>query len=419
MSKKITQPTIYAYGFDKCGFSLPPDRLDGESYVVESLGYQSDSSLEDADGVIIPSGIFEEFYWESDSWGDKQLAVRFDKSVLASREKQLYNAYKNGAWTVFLLGAVNNGQYNDWTVTDLAKKFLNSFAEHVTNHDPDPYVTCKAAEFRKYFDRFGVARTRFWFKDKESVRLLGLASDAPVAFEVNGRFFFLPFFTTKKDEMEVVATLKLIVESVLEYKRKNDIYMPPWLAKLEFKSESRIKMEIQRSEEQLVKLNEEVGKWEKYKAILCTSGSSLNEIVVAILRDFFTLNLKSEEKYIEDAVIYADSGEAMFVVEIKGVNGGVKREHINQVDSHRERLGIGAEVPGLLIINDFMDLQNLDERKAKTFDAQNLTRAVSSNVKVLRTVTLFELMLAVEDSTDRKERFLTACNGAAPLVTDL
>jgi len=417
MNKKIVKPTIYAYGFDKCGFSLPSASFEASGYIVKFLSYESNSSFEEADGLVIPSGIFEEIYWKSDVWGGKQLAVRFDKALLASREKQLYNAFKNGVWTAFLLRGVNNGNYNNWTDTDLAKKFLNSFAENVTNHDPNPYVTCKAAEFREYLDRFGVAQTKFWTKDeKQSARVLAHESDTPVALEVHGQFFFLPFFTTKNDRSELTAILKLSVESILEYKRKNDIYLPAWLTKIEFKSESRVKLEIQKTEEQLVKLTEEVGKWEHYKAILCTSGSNLSGIIVEILREFFDLRIKSEEKYVDDAVIYDEKGEPSFVIEIKGINGGVKREHINQVDSHRERLGFSSKLPGLLVINDFMDVEDFEERKARTFDTHNLDHAKNNNVRVLRTITLFEMMLASEDATDRKSSLLAALQAAAPLV---
>jgi hypothetical protein len=206
------------------------------------------------------------------------------------------------------------------------------------------------------------------------------------------------------------------VEGVLEYKRKHDIFLPAWLTAIEFNSESRVKLEIQKIEGHLLRLNEDLGKWEKYKGILCTSGSNLNVIIVEILRDFFGLKIRSEEQYVDDAVIYDEKGEPVFVIEVKGVNGGIKRDHINQVDSHRERLSLNSNIPGLLIINDFMDVEGFEQRKAKTFDAQNLTHAQNLNVKVLRAVTLFEMMLALEDQTDRKDRFLAACNATAPLV---
>ena len=78
----------------------------------------------------------------------------------------------------------------------------------------------------------------------------------------------------------------------------------------------------------MVKLNEEVGKWERYKARLWTSGPDLSKIAVDLLRDFFELNVNTEERYIEDAVLYDDKDQVLFVVEIKGMNGGLAGENI-------------------------------------------------------------------------------------------
>jgi hypothetical protein len=111
-----------------------------------------------------------------------------------------------------------------------------------------------------------------------------------------------------------------------------------------------------------------------------------------------------------------DVGNALYIAEIKGVNGGARREQVNQVDSHRERLGISSDVPGLLIINDFMGIEDFEERKKKTFDAQILIHAQRLNVKILRTTTLLEIMLACEVESDRKHHFLNACKTANPMV---
>jgi len=103
MSKKAPKPIIYAYGFDKCRFMLPSSPHETNEFVVKFFAYESDCSFEEADGLIIPSGIFEEIYWENDYLGGREQKIRFDKAVLAAREKQLYNAFKSGVWTLFML----------------------------------------------------------------------------------------------------------------------------------------------------------------------------------------------------------------------------------------------------------------------------------------------------------------------------
>lgn len=121
---------------------------------------------------------------------------------------------------------------------------------------------------------------------------------------------------------------------------------------------------------------------------------------------------------IEDTLISSSSKEPIFVVEIKGVRGGLRREHVNQVDSHRERLGIPAEVPGLLILNDFMEIDGLEKREVKEFHSLQITHARNLNVRILRTTTLFRMMLECEqlDPDRRATAFLHACSDANPLV---
>jgi hypothetical protein len=137
-----------------------------------------------------------------------------------------------------------------------------------------------------------------------------------------------------------------------------------------------------------------------------------------LLREYFGLNVPGDDNNVEDAVI-RDGEHALYVVEVKGVRGGLKREHLNQIDSHRERLSLTADTAGLLIVNDFMEIEGLEQRSAKQFDAQHLKHAVDLNIRILRTTTLFELMLDIEhlQIQQRAGRFLSTCSEAQPLLT--
>src|SRR5262249_33662875 len=128
------------------------------------------------------------------------------------------------------------------------------------------------------------------------------------------------------------------------------------------------------------------------------------------------LQVKSEEKYADDACILSNDGNIAFVLEIKGVNTGLKREHINQVDSHREKLNIKTEVPGVLVINDFMDIEDFQKRKEKQFEQAHLQHAKNTNVKILRTTTLFDWMRRFEGESDRNVKFLAIIKQDDPLI---
>jgi hypothetical protein len=86
------------------------------------------------------------------------------------------------------------------------------------------------------------------------------------------------------------------------------------------------------------------------------------------------------------------------------------------VDSHRERLGISPEVLGLLIINDFTDIDGLAERKAKAYDKLHVDHAEKLNIKILRTTTLIEIIRSFETEKERGEKFIQLCTIAKAIV---
>ena len=58
--QKSEKLRIIAYGFDALGFHLPSSGVTvGNNAEIEFLSFQSNGVLDDADGAIIPQGIFE------------------------------------------------------------------------------------------------------------------------------------------------------------------------------------------------------------------------------------------------------------------------------------------------------------------------------------------------------------------------
>ncbi len=416
MSKAKAKPTIFAYGFDAAGFITHADPLETATYVVRFIGYRSEESLEGADGIITPSGIFEKFNTSGYSYGDNHTWVEWDKDHLAKREKEVFQNYKRGGWIAFLLRQVKNGAGKKWGDSDLAKEFLNTFFWNVECHGPNPHVDCKADEFSEYLHEFGINRTTFWNpKEKHNPRILAGKAGAMVAAEILGQFFFLPLPSVETSQTTLTKLVTKCANGILEYKRRNDLHLPHWVENIEFQTEKALRDEISTLEEQIIQRREDLSKWRRYKGILSASGKALNGVVVELLRNYFKLDLHSKEEFIEDAIIYEDD-KPLFVVEIKGVSGGLKRDHVNQVDSHRERLGISHEVPGLLILNDFSDIEGFDERKAKTFDVLHTGHAEKLNIKILRTTTLVEIVRAFEVKKDRGQKLLELFTGAHPMV---
>lgn len=406
------KPTIFAYGFDLAGFPIPSRSFESEEFVIRFVTFNEAQTLEEADGVIVPSGIFER---EVSSYGGAAWLVCRDVDHLAKREKEIFQNFKRGGWIAFLLREIDNEKGK--ADIDLAKRFLNPFFYEVKCHDPNPHVCCKADEFADYLHDYGINRTTFWSpRDDYKPRILATTHNGRlVAAQILGQFFFLPLPSIKKEEADLITLVTKCTGAILEHKQRNDLHLPAWVESVEFQSENVLRAEVKKLEEEIIQRRQELSKWRRYKGVLSASGNALNGLIVEILRDFFRLNLHSKEEFIDDAIIYAED-KPLFVVEIKGVNGGLKRDHVNQVDSHRERLGIAPEVPGLLIINDFNDVVGLLERKSKAFDKLHVSHAEKLNIKILRTTTFLETIKQYELEADRGQKFINLCLRAKPMV---
>ncbi len=414
-STNARKPIVYAYGFDKLGYPRAAENNDEGKFVLRFIPYSSPDFLEPADGIVIPSGIFETFKTRLGAYGHPQTVCISDSHLLADREKQVFNACKAGAWICFLLSELDNVNPH----TDLAKKVANQMFKIVRGHDPQPHIHCKADEFREFFNTYGIARTSLHFpRDDANTRILATSIDenATFAAECAATFFLLPFKSLQNLDADLVPLLRSAISSILVYKQRNELYLPDWVEQIQFQTEKRLNAKITELKARLEALKHESSVWRTYKGILSGSGRTLNQVVVNVLRQFFGLNLQSQEKYIEDAIIYNHNNEPAFVVEIKGVKGGIKRDNINQVDSHRERLELSHEIPGLLIINDFSEVAGLEQRRLKQIDRNHIELALRQNVRILRTTALLDLMLATEESNNRADTFITICTAGAPLV---
>jgi hypothetical protein len=410
------QDSILAYGFDAFGFQIPSASLDlGEGRKLIYVSCHTDRNLADSDGVIMPSGLFESEH-NPKSYMSRRSFIA-DEHHLAVREKQIFQLFEKNGWVAFLVGEIENGSSYEWSRTDLAKRVLNDAFGLVVNHDPNPHITCKVDEFRAYLDSYGINRTTFT-KPKTNARLKVIATNGGVvAGQVFGRVFFLPLPHLKGNSQELERAVQMCAIAVSAYRERNEIFLPGWVAALKFQAEVTLQHEEEAIERRLLEIREQRRELERHKAILSASGEQLRQQVLDVLREYFGLNVTGDDNNVEDAVI-RDGEHALYVVEVKGVRGGLKREHLNQIDSHRERLSLTADTAGLLIVNDFMEIEGLEQRSAKQFDAQHLKHAVDLNIRILRTTTLFELMLDIEhlQIQERAGRFLSACSEAQPLL---
>jgi hypothetical protein len=366
-------PKIFAYGFEQIGLEIPKADIlvEKDKAIVKFVSMGESTSLDEAEGVVIPSGIFEKFeqqpnypYYIED--------VRCKTDLMLQREREIVNLLQNGGWVCFLVRKIVDTARNEYagdkdcSTTDLTKKFMNSFGIRRKPFNGSAAVFSKNDEFNKYIGRWGVAKTILQYTSANGdYKILATVGDNQVGLEFSGSIFFLPFHTTRSDASEAEALLSELSRSVIDYLQKRRIEIPEWVNEFSFERENFLRAELDELNEKRATLKKELSTWHKWKGILVQSGEILKETVVTILTKFFELRITDVEDFREDALIRDNNDNIMAVIEIKGTKGGVKRTHINQIDSHRERNELDPSIPGILIINDYMGSEGISNRLQK------------------------------------------------------
>lgn len=405
---------IIAYGFDALGFHLPSSGVTvGNNAEIEFLPFQSKGVLDDADGAIIPQGIFETIEY---SHGDTYTDVHVNKAILQERQKQVFNLIDEQKWVCFLVSSIVDEVSDGWDTreiadTDLCKRALNALEVTKLRRERVDGLTIfdtKSDEFRAYIRDYGVVNTVFEipYNRKERFRVIASCGSAAVAFEWGNQFFCLPFHTTKRDVVTLNLVATEVSRAVLDYRQKRIAEVPTWLDQFKFATEEKLGSEIESLQKQIADQEGQIQIWSHYKLILSASGDILKESVVAILQGFFGFKVETLEEYREDAKILDDAGRGLAFLEIKGTKSGIKREHVNQADSHRERAGLSPSVPGVLIINNEMSVAGIKERSETTVPGEQIDHARKLNVLIIRTIDLLFLIRQFEDIHIKKEKFL-------------
>jgi len=403
---------VYAYGFDKLGFKLPrqPLQIDGH-IIVEFIAFEDTSQPIDAGiGAIIPQGIFEDIRYDNAQHRiirEDEIWVR--RELLAAKELQAVNLVQSGRWLAVLVDRVvdeiSTQSCND---TDVCKRLLNRYAVQRTPTKDRSPLTHKRSEFEEYIKTYGVSRTMFRLDDSNDsdAVVLSTAGEEIVGMEFDRNCFFLPFHTDKHTARGAEALAATIVRAVESYRSKEILSLPSWLDDFVFEGENKDRARVESLEADLLLASRDFEKWSRFKGVLVSSGEILRGIVADILEQFFGLRVDRTDVCREDGRILDADGEVLAVLETKGVSGGIKRAHVNSLDTNRERSNLDASIPGLLIVNNAMNLRGLEERKATTVHPEILNHAAKLNIAVLRSVDLLVLMRHMEGIENRGERFL-------------
>jgi len=162
----VKKTKIAAYGFERKGFQIPEGHIiENNKMKASFLSINSEETLDSFAGVILPSGIFESFEKKSSYMDGPYVNVYCNRDTLLQREREIINLVNKGGWICFLVDSivdeVPDGGYSKKRCddTDMAKKLLNSFDIKRSVFKGTALVKATNDAFKKYIDRYGVAKT--------------------------------------------------------------------------------------------------------------------------------------------------------------------------------------------------------------------------------------------------------------------
>ena len=411
--------TVFAYGFDQAGFTTTHGPISINSSVnVEFVDFYSSRNLNEADGVIVPQGIFEKIETRTDLFsglfGEKTF-VLVDKSLLLERERQVFNLLRDGKWICFLVGEITDqiaqGLHSEpISDTDLCKRILNAFMiDRRRRYRLEIPLELKVRdeEFEPYMSHYGRPTTVFELPqdlptERHAIAWLG---NGVVGMEIDAQLFFLPFESTRRTLEVATHILTLLTPAINQYRRDRIIAVPDWVDEFHFKPEEPLYLEINDLLGKLNRLESELASLKDYKAILASSGIYLRNKLVALFESVFDLKVQCIDRE-ERFLVVKDDDSPVALVESEGIQGGVQAASIERLARARRQHGLRDLFPAALLINNDMAVTNVGERSATSIGSDVLQAAVQQNVLIMRTIDLLFLLNHLEKSPNKKGRML-------------
>ena len=411
--------TVFAYGFDQAGFTTTHGPISINSSVsVQFVDFYSSINLNEADGVIVPQGIFEKIETRTDLFsglfGEKTF-VLVDKSLLLERERQVFNLLRDGKWICFLVGEITDqiaqGLHSEpISDTDLCKRILNAFMiDRRRRYRLEIPLELKVRdeEFEPYMSHYGRPTTVFELPqdlptERHAIAWLG---NGVVGMEIDAQLFFLPFESTRRTLEVATHILTLLTPAINQYRRDRIIAVPDWVDEFHFKPEEPLYLEINDLLGKLNRLESELASLKDYKAILASSGIYLRNKLVALFESVFDLKVQCIDRE-ERFLVVKDDDSPVALVESEGIQGGVQAASIERLARARRQHGLRDLFPAALLINNDMAVTNVGERSATSIGSDVLQAAVQQNVLIMRTIDLLFLLNHLEKSPNKKGRML-------------
>jgi hypothetical protein len=383
-SPKPSRPEYLVYGADKVNVPLFA-RIDASDGVLTFAPYGAAAPFDRYAGVVLFQGIFED-----------RARRTYDSNALNKRINEMKLLIDKGGFICFLLyrPLLINGEL---TPTDMPSCVLDAFGIQVYDLPaPSTAISAKQQELSDYLSRYGAASSVFTFlPQNEDVRPLAMCShgsgEHAAALVADARIYFVPSVLPDPDPTELGHFFRTLVSGLVLTTRRLNVELPEWAHRFVFKTETPLQSDRSQHLALVDKIDTDLQTLDDYKWALAGSGEKLVEAVAKILSVGFGLSVDGTDEFREDLKLLNPRGKPAVFVEVKGTARGIKRENVNQADSHRERACLPSSFPTVLIQNTHNNAKSLKE-KAQEIPSEQVQHAVALKILVLRTLDLVRLL---------------------------
>lgn len=338
--------------------------------------------------------------------GSTQDEIKSTRELLVKKAKVEAN---KGSKLVFLVS---------WPLpTSIVSELLESLDIDVTGSSYGPYEVTNSS-FAPYLFQYGNERVGFVLPESSlPVKILARpknedSDDFASALTVSigkGSIYFLPSNIAGKHEVELIESLLDSLRAESESTNQNS---HPIAESFTFTNE-RLELDKKiRLEKELSQVTEQIQSFLERKDILFLRDDPLAERLAIWLKQYLDIETSRIEEYREDFWI-VDNGNRSVICEVKGLTGNIQRQHISQLDHHRDARELDEDFPALLIANTFANAPSEDEKARQRITPTECKAAVRRKVLVTRTIDLIRLLdLVDQGKLDPKEilrLFTTEC----------
>ena len=322
-------------------------------------------------------------------------------SEIARREREIFNALGKGNLVCITFG-----------VDELLFRVLDRIGVNLLRWEkPKVDLVVKRSEFSSFLKKFG--GTKYHFSARPNVNfddiICKTTGEALVGFSKKvgkGVLVFLPIYILyeKLEYPDFMSEFLSALLNTLDIYLPKIQYKPPdWINSYRFFEEMPLVSKQEKLQKEIDKIEKSLEKYLKLKEVLWFRDDELVKVVMSFFKQM-GIETRRDEINEEDFWIVERNKETV-IVEVKGLDKNLKREHISKLDEHRSAREKPDDFPALLVVNSFNKARSLKE-KDNPISANEIKKAVRINVLLLRTLDLCNAYYLMERNKLKSSQLL-------------